>query len=195
MNKKGSIASKMTDHRQIQMGHEDRRITNPEIIKAILSRNIVCTVAMQDEPYPYIVPMNYGYVWEKELILYMHMANKGHRLDLLEKNPCVSCNVNMFLDRFGKKRYRKEGHDYRSVTVFGKAELISNKEPEEFLKGLNALSRNAGHTLLRRVPANKNLLVLKVTADVITAKAQYPIKDLEEAAMPPPDWEAGEGHL
>ena len=56
-------AGNTTDHKQIQMNHENRRITNPEIIKAILDKNIVCVVAMQDEPYPYVVPMNYGYVW------------------------------------------------------------------------------------------------------------------------------------
>lgn len=115
----------------------------------------------------------------------MHMAEKGHRLELLGKNPYISCNINIFLDRFGRKRYRGEGHDYRSVTVFGKAEVVTNKQPEEFLKGLNALRRNAGHTLLLKAPQNENLLVMKVTADVVTAKAQYPVNDVEEAEMPP----------
>ena len=115
----------------------------------------------------------------------MHMTDKGHRLDLLEKNPHVSCSVSMFLDRFGKKRYRGEGHDYRSVTVFGKAEVVTKEQPEEYLKGLNALCRNTGRTFLRKVPENKNLLVMKVTADVITAKAQYPVNGVEEAGMPP----------
>ena len=178
----------MTDHKQILMNHEDRRITNPEIIKAILDKNIVCVVAMQDEPYPYVVPMNYGYVWEDKLVLYMHMADKGHRLELLEENPHVSCNINMFLNRFGKKRYRGEGHDYRSVTVFGKAEVVTKEQPEEYLKGLNALCRNTGRALLRKVPRNENLLVMKVTADVVTAKAQYPVNDAGEAEMPPLEW-------
>lgn len=179
----------MTDHRKLPMSHEDRRITEPEYIKAILERNSVCTVAMQDTPYPYLVPMNYGYVWEETLVLYMHMMDRGHRLELLKENPHVACNIHLFLDRFGKKRYRSEGHDYRSVTVFGRAEVITAKEPEEFLKGLNALCRNAKHTLLRRVPRNDNLLVLKVTADVVTAKAQYPVRELAEVEMPPLDWE------
>ena len=183
------VASNMTDHKQIQMNHENRRITNQELIKSILDKNIVCVVAMQDEPYPYVVPMNYGYVWEDKLILYMHMADKGHRLNLLGKNPHVSCNINMFLDRFGKRRYRGEGHDYRSVSVFGKAEVVTKEQPEEYLKGLNALCRNTGRTLLQKVPKNKNLLVMKVTADVITAKAQYSVNDVEEAEMPPLNWE------
>lgn len=178
----------MTDHRQIRMSHEDRRITEPEHIKAILEKNSVCVVAMQDEPYPYLVPMNYGYVWEEELVLYMHMMNRGHRLELLRKNPYVSCNIHLFLDRFGKKRYRNEGHDYRSVTVFGRAEVITKEEPEEFLKGLNALCRNTKHTLLQRAPQNDNLLVMRVTAETVTAKAQYPVRDLAEIEMPPLDW-------
>lgn len=91
----------MTGHRKLQMNHEDRRITEPEYIRVILDKNNVCTVAMQDEPYPYVVPMNYGYVWEEELVLYMHMADRGHRLDQLGRDPHVTCNVHLFLDRFG----------------------------------------------------------------------------------------------
>lgn len=180
----------MTDHRKLQMNHEDRRITEPEYIRVILDKNNVCTVAMQDEPYPYVVPMNYGYVWEEELVLYMHMADRGHRLDLLGKDPHVTCNIHLFLDRFGKKRYRNEGHDYRSVTVFGKAEVITGKDPVELLKGLNALRRNAGHPPLSRVPKKNNLLVMRVTAEMITAKAQYPIREAAEVEMPPLEWES-----
>lgn len=176
---------KMTDHTKLKMNHEDRRITEPELIQWILDRNPVCTVAMQDWPYPYIVPMNYGYVWEEKLVLYMHMAGKGHRLELLKENPCVACSISMFLDRAGKKKYKKEGHDYRSVTVFGKAEAVTKEDPEEFLKGLNALCRNTGRPPLRRIPGNGNLLVMKVTADIVTAKAQYPVQDIGEIPMPP----------
>lgn len=178
----------MTDHRQIQMSHEDRRITEPDYIRAILEKNSVCVVAMQDEPYPYLVPMNYGFVWEENLTLYMHMSDRGHRLDLIRKNPHVSCNIHLFLDRFGKKRYRNEGHDYRSVTVFGRADVITKEDPKEFLKGLNALCRNTKRTQLRNVPKNDNLLVMRVTAETITAKAQYPVRSLAEVEMPPLDW-------
>lgn len=185
---RAEMREKMTDHNQLKMYHEDRRITDPEIIKAILDRNIVCTVALQDDPYPYIVPMNYGYIWDQVLILYMHMADQGHKVDLIRKNANISCNINVFLDRFGKMRYRREGHDYRSVSVFGKAEIITGKQPDEFLKGLNALCRNAGHNLLKKVPESKNLLILKVVAAQVTAKAQYPVSDISEVEMPPLDW-------
>lgn len=178
---------KMTDHTQLKMNHEDRRIAEPELIRGILDRNSVCTVAMHDLPYPYVVPMNYGYVWEEKLVLYMHMAGRGHRLELLEENPCVACSISMFLDRVGKKKYKKEGHDYRSVTVFGKAEIVTMEEPEEFLKGLNTLCRNTGRPPLRKIPGNKNLLVMKVIADTVTAKAQYPVHDIGEIPMPPLD--------
>ncbi len=179
----------MTDHNQLIMYHEDRRITDPEIIKAILDMNSICTAALLDEPYPYIVPMNYGYVWEQRLILYLHMARQGHKVGLIRKDPHISCNINVFLDRFGKKQYRKEGHDYRSVSVFGKAEIITANEPQEFLKGLNALQKNNGRPLLKRVPKSEELLVLRVKAEQVTAKAQYPVSDISEAEIPPLDWD------
>lgn len=175
----------MTDHRNLIMNHEDRRITNPEIIKKILAQNIVCTLCIPDEPYPYVVPMNYGCIWEDSLVLYMHMADQGHRMELLQRTNAVTCNVHAFLDRYKGERYRGEGHDYRSVTIYGRAEVISPEQPEEFLKGMNTLSRHCGHAELKNAPGNGNLRVLKVTAEIITAKAQYPLRRVEDAEMPP----------
>ena len=177
----------MTRHQDLKMYHEDRRITDQEIIKAILSANNVARIALHDEPYPYIVAMNYGYEWEKELVLYFHMAVRGHRIDLIRKNPNVAVNISAFLDRVGHKNYRKEPHDYRSVNVFGRAEIISPIEnPDEFLHGLSVLCRNNFRPGVAKITEDMKarLFVLKITAEQITAKSQYPISTVEEAEMP-----------
>ena len=38
-----------------------------------------------------------------------------------------------------------------------------------------------------RRPSSSNLLVMEVTADVVTAKAWYPVRDIREVEMPPVD--------
>lgn len=169
------------------MYHEDRRITDRKIIEAILSANNVARIALHDEPYPYIVAMNYGFEWTDELVFYFHMAVRGHRINLIQKNPHVSMNISSFLDRVGYKPYRNEGHDYRSVNIFGCAEIISPVDnPDEFLHGFSFLLKNNARPKLTKITEDmkKRLFILKITADHITAKAQYPLTNIEDAEMP-----------
>ena len=176
----------MTEHEKIIMHKEARRISDKEMLCAVLDLSRYCVVALHDEPYPYVVPMNFGYVWEEKLVVYFHMAIEGHRIELIKKNPNVSINVCSFLDRRGFAPFRKENHDYRSVSIFGKAEIILPDNEEEFLKGMSALNvHNDRPPATEMIPIFKNrLFVLKVTADIVTGKAQYPISTLEEVAMP-----------
>ena len=64
----------MTDHNTMTMKHANRQVRDKELIKAMLDQCPVCTLAMHDEPYPYEVPLNFGYEWEDKLVIYMHMA-------------------------------------------------------------------------------------------------------------------------
>ena len=43
-------------------------------------------MAFFDEPYPYIVPVNYGFEWKDTLIFYLHTAPDGHKNQLLRKS-------------------------------------------------------------------------------------------------------------
>lgn len=178
----------MTDHKQLTMFHEDRRISEREMLKKILDAKGVCSVAIHDEPYPYIVPMNFGYEWDEKLVLYLHMAVKGHRLELLRKNPHVAINVSSWLDRVGHAPYRKETHDYRSLTVFGSAEIISSEDNEEvFMRGMLLLCAHNDRPGFEGAIRSRihRLLLLKVPADIVTGKSQYPVSTAEEVPIPP----------
>lgn len=177
---------KMTDHTILKMHREKVRITDKEMITEMLKRCHVAVVSLHDEPYPYAVPMNYGFTWEDKLIFYFHMAIEGHRIELIKKNDNVMLSIYEWLDRHGFKPYRNENHDYRSVNVFGKAEIITTENEEEYIKGMSALQTcNFRKPILRITPEMKNrLFVLKITADIVTAKSQYPIHSVEEVGMP-----------
>lgn len=178
----------MTDHNTLQMQHADRRLEGREFLEPVLSMSEYCTVALHDDPYPYIVPMNMGYEWDETgLRLYLHMAAKGHRIDLIKRDPHVCVNVCTFLDRCGYRQYRNEGHDYRSITVFGTARILEPKDEEEFLHGLNVLAVQHGRAPVKKVVPDfeRRLRILEVTAEQITGKAQYPISDTKDLPIPP----------
>lgn len=84
------------------MRRKDREITDLNEILGIMKKCDVCNIAIFDEEYPYIIPMNFGFSsQDKELALYFHCAKAGKKLDLLRKNPKVGfemdCSHNLII--------------------------------------------------------------------------------------------------
>lgn len=171
------------NHNEFKMRRSERQITDPEIIKAMLDICPIGTLGIKDEPYPYEVPLNFGYRWEEKLTIYLHMASEGYKMNLLKKDPYVVCNMYAFVDRSNAEKYKGEHQDYRSVTVFGKAEFVTCEDPE-FLTGLNALQAHYKRMPIPKAPNTDKLYVVKIEADAVTAKAMYPLADSSEAEMP-----------
>jgi uncharacterized protein len=83
--------------------HEMRRIDKAMQIEReiddVLKRAEVCHLALHDQPYPYVVPMNFGYrcttpADEREptvkRFLYFHAAVHGRKVDLIRSDPRVA---------------------------------------------------------------------------------------------------------
>ena len=68
------------------MRRKDRQITDKDIINEILLKSDIARIALFDNEYPYIIPMNYGY---KDNALYFHCAPEGKKLDLIKRNNNV----------------------------------------------------------------------------------------------------------
>ena len=105
---------------------DDKEITDPEGIREILTKGLVCHVAMVDDGKPYMVAMNYGF---RDDSIYLHAALEGRKISILRKNPDVCFMVytgnrlTTGLDACGDWTMK-----YRSVTGFGKATLIEKDE-------------------------------------------------------------------
>ena len=72
------------------MRKSDREIRDYNEILRLLDECQTIRLALHDEPYPYVVPLSYG--WEErdgKLFVYFHCAKEGKKLDLIEKNGNV----------------------------------------------------------------------------------------------------------
>lgn len=70
------------------MRRKDREVTDITEIVEIIKKCDCCNLALFDEEYPYVVPLNFGYRFtEGKLRLYFHGANAGTKLALMKKNP------------------------------------------------------------------------------------------------------------
>ncbi|MDF2539078.1 MAG: hypothetical protein K0S76_2099 [Herbinix sp.] len=70
------------------MRRKDREITDRNEITAIMEKCEICNIALFDEDYPYIVPLNFGFTYEdNNFCLYFHCAREGKKLELIRNNP------------------------------------------------------------------------------------------------------------
>lgn len=153
------------------MRKADREIKDFEEIKELLDECQTIRLAMHDEPYPYIVPLSYG--WEErdgKLFVYFHCAKEGKKLDLITKNGNVCFEADCLAG------YKSTGHgvtaDYRSLIAFGKAERVYG---EELVRGLELLLAHChveGYSA-RECAAMGITAVVRITVNGITGKRRF----------------------
>ena len=77
------------------MTRREMEITDQSRILEILDKSKIVHIGLVDGDEPYVIPMNYGYEMDDagNLILYLHGAPKGRKIDVMRVNPKVSfCN-------------------------------------------------------------------------------------------------------
>ena len=164
------------------MYHADREIRDKEIIKAILDMCDVINIGFFDDEYPYVLPVNFGYEYEENLVFYMHHAVEGYKNKLIENNPKVCVSTHKFMDKIYND-YDKSSHDYRSVMAFGEIEIIT-RESGEYKKAWEALCRCNERPAVPDVVYSPGFRVLmsKIVCrpENVTGKAQRRISSVNE---------------
>lgn len=118
----------------------EREITDTDKIIEILDKAKVLHLGLVDGDEAYVVPMNYGYVFESgKLVLYLHGARRGRKLDLIRKNPKVFFEAECDITPFEGDVACKYGIAYSSVMGRGVAEII--EEPKEKMRALSRLMK------------------------------------------------------
>ena len=164
------------------MRRKDREITDRTLINGMLDMAEILHVAVKNEPFPYIVPVNFGYEWcADELVFYFHSAKEGMKLDLLRADPHVAVNAAGFVS-YAEKPYRGHLHDYRSVTAFGIASELS-PDSEGFLHAHERLlEHNHRRMQPEDIPVMGQLSIweIRCKAEDVTGKAEIVPKTAAE---------------
>ena len=114
------------------MTKRERQITDPGEILAILDKAKVLHLGLCVNNEPYVVPMNYGYVMEDgKLVLYLHSAVRGKKLDMLRQNPKVFFELDCDLAPFEGKVPCQYGLAYSSVMGRGEARIVEDVEEKK----------------------------------------------------------------
>jgi nitroimidazol reductase NimA-like FMN-containing flavoprotein (pyridoxamine 5'-phosphate oxidase superfamily) len=150
------------------MRRGEREIVGSREIDRILESCTVCRLAMNDRPYPYVVPANYVYSSGR---LYVHSANAGRKLDLIAADPHVCFEVDRVVEIVASERACGWGTRYESVIGTGVATLVTDDgEKETALRGL--MRKHSGSDEWAFPPQSVDrLVVIRVDITNVTGKS------------------------
>ena len=120
------------------MTKRERQITDEAQILRILDTAKILHLGLAVNNEPYVVPMNYGYTMEDgKLVLYLHSAVRGKKLDMIRENPNVFFELECDLLPFAGEVACQYGLAYSSVMGRGKAVIV--EDVEEKMKAMSIL--------------------------------------------------------
>lgn len=123
------------------MNRKEKEVKNIEDIINIIKKCEVCRIALFDDEYPYIIPLNFGYFYDKDsqkLELYFHGANTGKKLDIIKNKNKAGFEMDVYLDVTKKDSPCSYTMEFESICGNGEIEILSEKEK---LKGLRYIMK------------------------------------------------------
>ena len=122
------------------MTKRERQVTDENQIRSILDTAKVLHLGLAVDDEPYVVPMNYGYTMEDgKLVLYLHSALRGKKLDMIRSNCKVFFEMDCDLDPFEGEKPCQYGLAYSSVMGRGTAVIV--EDVEEKKKAMSVLMK------------------------------------------------------
>ena len=114
------------------MTKRERQITDQNQIMDILDTAKVLHLGLAVNNEPYVVPMNYGYTMEEgKLVLYLHSAVQGKKLDMIRANSRVFFELDCDRMAFEGKVPCQYGLVYSSIMGCGNAHIVEDVDEKK----------------------------------------------------------------
>ena len=114
------------------MTKRERQVTDPQQILEILDKAKVMHLGLCENNEPYVVPMNYGYTMDEgKLVMYLHSALQGKKLDMIRANPRVFFEIDCDLLPFEGDKPCQYGLAYSSLMGKGVARIVEDVEEKK----------------------------------------------------------------
>lgn len=151
------------------MRRSDREIKDFDEIVEVIKKCEICRLALNDEEYPYILPLNFGMQLEDgKIVFYFHGATEGKKYDLIARNNKASFEMDCSTKLVTILEDGNCTMEYESVIGQGTVEILPDEEKE---RALDILMK---HYHKEDFPYNKAVIprttVFKMTVDTCTGK-------------------------
>lgn len=148
----------------------DKAFNDENSVYQILDAGFLCHIAIQHEGQTMMIPTAYG---RKNQALYIHGSTKNYMLNHIIKGQDVCIGVTHLDGIVLARTLFDTSANYRSVVLFGKAELVSGDK--ERMEGLRIITENIIKGRWNEVPVGsagqlKATMVVKFTIEKASAK-------------------------
>jgi len=152
------------------MRRAEREVKDPIEIQGILESCKVLRVALSDEQGLYIVPLNYGYVYEDgRLTFYFHSAKSGRKLSAIRKDPKVAFELDGQHRLIEAEKACNYGFAFDSIIGQGLAQIVDDLQEKK--TGLSCLmTHQTGKSFVFDDKMASGVTVWKVVAASYAAK-------------------------
>ena len=145
-------------------------VTDPEQIRHILDSGKVLHLGLSVNDEPYVVPMNYGYTMEDgKLVIYLHSAVKGKKLEMIRTNPRVCFNIDCDRMPFEGRVPCQYGMVYSSLMGRGTATLVEDVE-EKIRAMVHLMKTQTGKDFTFDEKLVSIVAVIRIDVEEYTAK-------------------------
>lgn len=122
------------------MRRNDREITDKEAIESFISEEQILRIAFYDNGDIYIVPVNYGYLYENgKYSFYFHGAKAGRKYELSKSEPKVGFEIDGKYKLLESETACDFSAAFQSVIGTGTLHLVDEKEEKKL--GLNTIMK------------------------------------------------------
>ena len=161
------------------MRRQDREITDINEKINIIKKCKMCRIGLSEHNMPYIVPLNYGYSFENNILtLFFHSALEGKKFDILKNNDNACFEIDCDTKLIEAEKACNYGYAFRSIIGFGKIMIL--EDAEQKINGLNQIMK---HQTEKETVYNfthnelKNVCVYKMIVEEFTGKQkEFPQK-------------------
>ncbi len=154
------------------MRRSDKEIPFRTEIETLLRRGTVCHLALHDTPWPYVVPLNYGFEAEsgERWTLYFHSAPAGRKIDLIRRNARASFTVSLDDELVAGNTACEFTTRYASVMGCGSIRVLETDEDKRH--GLRVLMRHCSGRYDWEVPVERlaAVTVFSLPIEMVSAK-------------------------
>lgn len=145
------------------MCRQELEITQREHILAILENAHMLHLALSDDDYPYIVPVNYAYDWqEQNLFFYIYGTKQGKKMSLLERNQKIGFELDYSPISMATEQAEIHQYPYRSLVGQGLVSMLSDLKEKKYAL-LKIIEQETGKDM-EEIPDSKiqNTEIIKI---------------------------------
>ena len=123
------------------MRRNDREITDKTLIEHFIEKEQIIRIAFYDNGDLYIVPLNYGFIYENDkYVFYFHGAKAGRKYELSKSSPQVGFEIDGAYELLEADVACDYSAKFQSVIGTGRLSIV--EDYEEKIKGLNVLMKH-----------------------------------------------------